>query len=473
MIRKAAASDVLLDEGRACSAWTSKRLLYFVLLNGVCLNILLGAATYLLLLFGWLPRGVMSNSLTLLGIYFLRGKQGTDSWGPMFEALRAHAAHLPIYDTVFFANHTKFQYPLTSLLPLYALHSIGISEESLLKLLNAASWFAVWGTVAFACLILLRSARTFGPVQVPHASTRRRLVLSGIVAGLLFFPVTWAYNLGQIQVFLSLAFAAAIYCWMSGREKWSGVLVACLILLKPQYAVFLLWFALRKKTQPLLASFSVLGLSAAASVVVFGWHDHVRYLEVISYMGKHGEVFYYNLSVNGFLNRLLLNGNSLQYTIHSFPPMNRLVYTLTMLSSGLFVITSLVYPLFTRARAGVEDFIMIALSMTLASPIAWDHHYGILLAGFAYCAGRLQAVAHIKLLAVSYVLLSNAWSPLNMFANKPLLNVLQSLPFLGVLLFLGFLYLETAHASPQTDECPTTAIHRFLPMPRFSNRAAL
>ena len=90
--------------------------------------------------------------------------------------------------------------------------------------------------------------------------------------------------------------------------------------------------------------------------------------------------------------------------------------------------------------------------MTLASPIAWDHHYGILFAAFAYFAGQFRNLKHVTLLTVSYVLLSNSWSPLNVFANKPLLNVLQSLPFFGVLLLLLFMYLEMARA--RTGECP-------------------
>ena len=225
-----------------------------------------------------------------------------------------------------------------------------------------------------------------------------------------------------------------------------------MILIKPQCGLFLCWFALRKKWAPFLVCLTVWCVGSLASIMVFGWHDHMRYLEVLSFMSKRGEVFYYNLTVNGFLNRLLQNGDSLKYTIHSFPSFNRLVYVSTVLSSFLFVAMSLFYPLRSRAVGGVTDFSTVALSMTLASPIAWDHHYGILFAAFAYFAGQFRNLKHVTLLTVSYVLLSNSWSPLNVFANKPLLNVLQSLPFFGVLLLLLFMYLEMARA--RTGECP-------------------
>ena len=218
MIRFTRLWDSFKGNGQHVATSLPGQLFNFVLLNGVILNLLLLSLSYLLLRVGWLSRGILSNSLTLLGMYFLRGQQGTDSWGPMFEALRAKAAHLPVYDTVFFENHTKFQYPLASLLPLYALQQIGMTETGMLQLLNVTSWFAVWGTIAIACLILVRSAGASLPTVVQETESRSRLISAGIVAGLLFFPVTWPYNLGQIQIFLSFTFAAALYCWMSGRR---------------------------------------------------------------------------------------------------------------------------------------------------------------------------------------------------------------------------------------------------------------
>ncbi|MFZ0593686.1 MAG: glycosyltransferase family 87 protein [Bryobacteraceae bacterium] len=428
------------------------RLLAFTILNGFVLNLVLLVLSLVFLKMRMLPRGVLSNSLTVTGLYFFRGIQGTDSWGPMLEALRAHAARQPIYDTVFFLHHTKFQYPLTSLLPLYALQRLGLDEPSVIHLLNWLSWAAVWATIAFCAAIVVRATRNqllFPSGQSTHTGL---LVLTAVLSGLLFFPLMWAYDLGQIQIFLSLLFSAAFYCWISGREVPAGVLTGLMILIKPQYALFAVWFLLRRRVRSLLACAAVVCAGFLLAVQLFGWHDHIRYLDVLAFMGKRGETFYYNLSVNGLMNRLLLNGNSLEYTIHSFPPYHPVVYAVTTITSFFLICFSLFFRLNSRSRGAGEDFGIAAISMTLASPIAWDHHYGVVLPVFAFLAGRLDRLKHVGLLAASYVLLSNAWSPANIVARIPGLNILQSLPLFGVVLLLLMLYRNAGNNRPKLPD---------------------
>lgn len=429
-------------------------LLRFVFLYGIILNIILLAISFALLRIGVLSHGSVGNSLTILSLYFFQGHQATDSWGPMLQALKVGVDGLPIYDTVFFTQHVKFQYPLPSLVPLYALQRLGIPETSILVLLNVLSWLAIVATIVISCRILFRSLGNSEPLE--NRRGHFVLVSGAVLAALTFFPLMKAYSLGQVQVFLTLAFSAALYCWLTGRERAAGVLIGLMILFKPQAGLFLCWFLLRKKFRPLIASLVVVSLGFACSIAIFGWHDHVRYLPVMSFMSRHGEAYSHNLSMNGFLNRLFLNGDGLEFSNHSFPAFNPWVYGLTLLTSAALALSCLFLPLRFSDRGGITDFSLAALTMTLASPIAWNHHYGILIAVYAWFAGKLRSLRHPALLAASFVLLGNSWSPLNVFANKPFLNMLQSLPLCGILCLLLFLYLEMSQSyEPATVQSPT------------------
>ena len=110
-------------------------------------------------------------------------------------------------------------------------------------------------------------------------------------------------------------------------------------------------------------------------------HDHVEYLRVLSYIGRRGETFYANQSINGALNRLLFNGSSLEWQYHEFAPPHPLVYAGTLAAFVILVAAALKRP--ARGAGGVVDLSIAALATTLTAPLAWEHHYGILLPIYA------------------------------------------------------------------------------------------
>jgi hypothetical protein len=84
------------------------------------------------------------------------------------------------------------------------------------------------------------------------------------------------------------------------------------------------------------------------------------------------------------------------------------------------------------------------VSATLASPVAWTHHYAVLLPVFAAAApatwtARSLGAARFVLLAVSYLLIANNFRALNRLAETPF-NFLQSYVLFGGLLLLFHLY---------------------------------
>jgi hypothetical protein len=99
-------------------------------------------------------------------------------------------------------------------------------------------------------------------------------------------------------------------------------------------------------------------------------------------------------------------------------------------------------------KGGVVDFCVIAVTSTLASPVAWEHHYGILLPIFAYFlpvlwAERSLGRRTLGWVVLAYVLCSNFFAASTALASIPVVNVGQSYLFFGALMvWLALLVLR-------------------------------
>jgi hypothetical protein len=189
------------------------------------------------------------------------------------------------------------------------------------------------------------------------------------------------------------------------------------------------------------------------SLWLYGWETHVDYLSVLSFISQHGESFHANQSVNGTLNRMLFNGNNRVWEAHLFAPYNAFVHAGTVVSSLGIIAMALFFRRRESERAPLADMLVAALSFTLAAPIVWEHHYGVLLPMFAAALPAVVGSKHLgrpalALLALAYVLVSNNFRVLNRLADTHW-NFLQSYVFYGGLLLLAVLYrLRHAQAKP-------------------------
>jgi hypothetical protein len=201
-------------------------------------------------------------------------------------------------------------------------------------------------------------------------------------------------------------------------------------------------------------------LGGALSLYVFGWDNHVDYLRLLSYLSERGEAFYPNQSINGLLNRLMsiadpIHYNNLEWVDGYFPPFTAWIYISTLISSAAILALALLRRRRGDDADGLLDLCTIALSITLAAPIAWEHHYGILLPVFAVLVAASLDRPRWIWLAVSFVLSSHFLPVTQMLAATPF-NVLQS--YLLVAAFIALLLLhargprvtaaETEHAAP-------------------------
>jgi len=398
---------------------------------------------------------------------FIARAPGTDSWNPMFEALSylQNEHQGSVYSQLFFLKGVKFQYPLTSLLPLAFMRRL-LSETNARTLLDISSRLSIVITIIFCIKIFNLSLKTKVIEEVKgfyskFNPTIRNLVL--LCLGFTFYPIIKAHTLGQVQVFINLFFTLATWFWLNGKDRASGFLVGLMVLFKPQYALILVWGLLRRKWSFAIAAFMTAVPIFLLSILVFGLSENLAYLNVLKFISQHGEVFYPNQSMNGLLNRLLLNGDSLTWDSTGFAPFNPIVYYGTVLSSFLLISLAMAGFLRSNKQGSIIDFLNITLTCTIASPVAWEHHYGILLPIYAFLLPILlnQPVLGkntVFYFCISYFLASNLLNSItSIFASIPGLNVLQSYLFFAALIILLMLNkLAYSSAESNLSSCDDT-----------------
>ena len=131
-----------------------------------------------------------------------------DSWRPMVRALEAWDAGQPIYETVFFEQHVKFQYPPSSLLLPLAVRSEQRTGDPLFFALNDIGLAATLLLVGCVLFLLPQDlADRSIAVGSSFGSGRERAIVG--LGALMYFPVTISYVLGQIQTIVNAAVAVA------------------------------------------------------------------------------------------------------------------------------------------------------------------------------------------------------------------------------------------------------------------------
>ena len=443
-----------LQELWAKTSPLARRLALFALLNCVILNLALPSLSVY-------TRGSYDTTLTNTRAFFPL-EAYADSWGPMRAALwHVHSAGRNLlYSTIFFQHKIKFQYPPTALLLFEPLRWFPYADLTSDHVLNLLSWVLAAATAVLVARILAAGFRNAGPVPF-GGLLGIQLAPVAVLMALTFYPLVRSFRVGQIQTWIDFLFAATVYAWIGGRERLAGACCAFICLIKPQLGLLFLWALLRRRWSFAAGWTGVTLPLLAVSLWMYGLENHLDYLRVVSYIGKHGESFYPNQSVNGLLNRMLFNGNNLSWDAHSFAPYNQWVYLGTTLSSFFFVVSALFWKRHGNHQVQLTDLSIAALSFTMAPPVAWTHHYGIMLPIFALAlpatlASRLGA-SGLALLAGSYVLSSNYFQFTNHLAGTSL-NFVQSYLFFGAVLLLICLYrLRNAQSLEQLRQSPRRA----------------
>jgi alpha-1,2-mannosyltransferase len=366
--------------------------------------------------------------------WVIRFRQAADSWGPMQAAIDV-ARSSPaggLYEEVFFRRHIKFQYPPASLLLVWDLTRLQLKAISLALL--AVNVAAIWAIVE-------TGMRAHGH-PAASAGTLDRVLRGGAVAGLVLMchPLTVAFALGQIQTWVNAGFALLVLAWMRGRNAAAGGTLGMLTWIKPQYALLALWAARTRAVAFTAGTVVVAAVGLAAAVWRFGAGEHVAYRRVLHHLARHGEAFYANQSINGFLQRAAGN-TSVDFDAAGFPPFDPIVYALTVAAFVALAAVALAAPVRLRQNGTAADLAFFTIVMTVTAPIAWEHHYGVIppaLAAAIVPFGQRSRRWEKALLVVSWVLLAALMPPLTNVGDHPW-NAIQSYRLFGALLLAALL----------------------------------
>src|SRR5262249_6233766 len=153
-------------------------------------------------------------------------------------------------------------------------------------------------------------------------------------------------------------------------------LIGLVCLVKPHFAILGAWAWRRRELRFLLAGTAAVAVPLMAGVWRYGLSPHLDYLNALSFLSRHGESFYANQSLVGLVHRLLGNGNNAEWVGTAFPPVHPAVVAVGLATTLALVVLALA----TRSPGTTReaDFGLALLAVTLASPIAWEHHYGVL-----------------------------------------------------------------------------------------------
>ena len=403
-----------------------RRLLVFVLLSLFLANIVQWAVCRALHLGN--PGSIIPDLRS-----FFHGRQWTDSWLPMMKSLDYFQAHptLPIYDAKLYDT---LIYSLASELPLVAMRKIGMSDVAMLRALQIGSWLAVWG-VAVVSLVMGRSL-----LRRRGAELTWPAVVAVVLAVLGCYPLIKGYSLGNAQTFLSFGFAVMLLLWTTGHERSAGVVAALMTAVKPQFILLLVWMLVRRRWGAAWAFVACGVVLIVASVGVFGWHNNLDYIGVLAGLSHKAQSHYANQSMFGTINRMIFNGENIGYTPYVYTPYIPWVYRVTVITSLLLMGLVLVYP-WKRLRGSTADIAAMGIASVAASPMAWEHHYGIVvaIAAWAWFAHGCWMKQRPWVLGVAVFLCLNFLPAFNYLADNRGWNILQSYLYFGALLLMGWL----------------------------------
>jgi len=179
----------------------------------------------------------------------------------------------------------------------------------------------------------------------------------------------------------------------------------------------------------------------------YGLHNHIAYLDVLRFLSQHGERFFTNNSVNGVLNGYLSSGDNLHWDASALTPYIPVVHAGTLAASLVALATIVLPPLIWRGtRPGLADLGAASICTVAGSPVAWEHHYGILFPLYLVAlkcwddvsAGRRRMA--LGALLLSWILVAD-FIPFTLLLARTPFSVAEAHCFFGALILLTLLLI--------------------------------
>ncbi len=378
-----------------------------------------------------------------------------DSWMYLYKAchyIHKHP-HRNIYKELYFHRGMKFQYSPMSILLIEPFKDLSLKKFILLA--NYISWIAIWISIFILAKSYSLNLQSFTPSKAPLFGGFMAKLALAYCFTVTFYPLMDSYRLGQIQTWIYLFFILSIWMWSQDKKEMAGIFIGINSLIKPQFGLFFFWGLVKKQKRFLLGWCGLFFPALLLSLYLFGVNHHLGYIRFLHFISKHGESYYPNQSVNGLLYRLFHLGSNICPSNHRYAPYNPWIHVASYITFFLFVIPALFTKRVGHGKRDVIDFSIAALSFTIASPIAWTHHYAILLPLFAIAFPLILGIPKNSLymiwLMLSFFLTSNFIFLTNYLYNS-WLNILQSLSLFGAISFLLLFYKLKATYSTQIND---------------------
>jgi hypothetical protein len=423
----------------------TKQLLFLFLINLALAFFIQGITNYY---------GIKNNKMALdHAIWVFTDEIGNDSWRPMglaYDHWVESQRQSLLYTDLLLPVKVKFLYPPTALL---ITQFIETNHINLLAFSTSTTIIFLFLMVAGVIAAALYSYREY---NAPPLSTKEQIAVGVLLALLLFtfYPVVKAATLGQMQVWLNAFFAIAILCYITGYDALAGIMLGLMASIKPHYALFILW-GLMRGNKRLVIAITVTGLlGVLLGMREFGFAMYLDYLRGLSFVTQHGESFYTNQSFNALAGRIFSVRypeifNNLRWNGYRYPPYNFWIFSFTQITSVAVLVITLLKTKVQSKEAKLADFLLMGLGATLASPIAWEHHYGVLFPIFVcvwlilWFGDMPLKSTWIKVAFVAFYLVAANVFPFAKFVADSYLNVLQSYLFFSALgLFIILLLIK-------------------------------
>lgn len=363
-----------------------------------------------------------------------------DSWYYMAQGDKAWRQHPnAIYETVFFQRGVRFIYPPTSLLLYRAWQSARCLRIPPFTAMIIMLLVSLLGTFVLAGEFLLCLLPAHMKAASAQAERWKIRIMVAMLAGI-FLPIVNAYRVGQVQTLLTFFLVASVLLWLRGERIVPAILIGLTCWLKPQMGLFLLWALLRRQWNFALSLCITLAVGLLLSLTVFGWHNTVEYAHLLTYLSRHGDALATNQSLNGLLHRVMHVGSPVT-SGYGYPPYNRTIYVATLCSSTITMALALVVPALRHIAASTTDFLLFAMATTMASPIAWEHHYGVFFLVFLLWMPEAfrRWRTFFAVLAV-YLLMTDNWEFLTPWMYTQWSFLISHVYFGGMVLFLWTLF---------------------------------
>jgi alpha-1,2-mannosyltransferase len=394
------------------------------------------ALLFFLLAKSFVPPALQDDSLSQIADLLHPSRFERDSWYPMQEVLKywqSNPDNRAIYSDLLIGNSLRFQYPPTTLL-IPSFLEVSKIDPNFFYISTIYLFLVI--TILSVFAITLFSLKTFAYVSV---SSRQAMLLLGLVCiiTLMYYPITKAITLNQIQAWLNALFALSLLCYMTGHTATAGILIGIMASVKPQYGLFVLWGLVRKDHRFTLGLMGSVIVGLIAGITVFGLPPFIDYFNGLNFLSRHGEGYYSNQSFNGLVNRFFSVVNpelydNIELRDHTFVPYNSWVYSITLASSLAILAFCLIGAKKGQGYRSIAGYCLMAIGVTMASPIAWRHHYGILLSIFAFLwpvlwfSREFDEEHKIRRLVLIAFIVSGNFYPITILLAPTFLNFLQS-----------------------------------------------